>query len=265
MKICHLIGRARKRLAFFRAPILAVALAAWGAGSTLAHAGTFSVNPVRVTLSAKQPVAAITVRNGGTEPAVVQLESSAWTQDQGKDVLNPNADLLATPPIFTLPPGGSQIVRVGLRQARSSSSESTYRLVLREVPPANKPQGVHVTLMISMPVFVVPATPIKPELVWSAARVADGKVRVVATNHGTAHVQLGKLNLATGSGQVVGTRTVSEYVLPGNSKSWLVDAPSGLEASASVQILSTSDAGDLKSTVALESGLAANPDARSSR
>lgn len=260
MKICHLIGRALQRLAFFPALTLALIV-----GSTVAHAGVFSVNPVRVTLSAKQPVVAITVRNSGAEPAVVQLESSAWTQDQGKDVLNPNADLLATPPIFTLPPGGTQIVRVGLRNSRSSPSESTYRLVLREVPPANKPQGVHVTLMISLPVFVLPATPVKPELAWNAARTADGKVRVSATNNGTAHVQLGKLDLATGNGQVVATRTVSEYVLPGNTKSWLVDAPSGLEASATLQILSTSDAGDLKSTVALESGLAANQDARPSR
>ncbi len=74
-----------------------------------------------------------------------------------------------------------------------------------------------------------------------------------------------KLDLATGNGTVVGTRTLSEYVLPGNTKSWLVDATSGLEASATMQILSTSDAGDLKSTVALETGLAANQDARSSR
>jgi fimbrial chaperone protein len=265
MKICHLIGRARKRLALFRALPLALTLAAWGAGSTLAHAGTFIVNPVRVTLSAKQPVVAITVRNSGAEPAVVQLESSAWTQDQGKDVLSPNADLLATPPIFTLPPGGSQIVRVGLRSARSSSGESTYRLVLREVPPAVRPQGVQVMLMISLPVFVLPATPVKPELVWKAARTADGKVRVSATNNGNAHVQLGKLDLATGTGTVVGTRTLSEYVLPGNTKSWLVDAPSGLEASATMQILSTSDAGDQKSTVALETGLAAIQDARLSR
>jgi fimbrial chaperone protein len=230
-----------------------------------AQAGSFSVNPVRVTLSAKQPVAAITVRNSGTESSLVQLEASAWTQDQGKDVLTPNADLLATPPIFTVPAGSTQIIRVGLRNPRTPASEVTYRLVLREVPPAIRKEGVQVALMISMPVFVVPATPIKPELTWKASRTPDGKVRVSATNTGTEHIQLGKLELSAGAGQLIGSRGISEYVLPGNTKSWVVDATPALAASASVQILSSSDAGELKSTVALETGLVANQDARAPR
>jgi fimbrial chaperone protein len=116
-----------------------------------------------------------------------------------------------------------------------------------------------------MPVFVVPATPIKPELTWKATRQPDGKVRVSATNTGTAHVQLGKLELAAGAGQLLGSRGVSEYVLPGSTKSWVVDAAPTLTAAASVQISSSSDAGDLKSTVPLETGLVANQDARASR
>ncbi len=51
-----------------------------------------------------------------------------------KDVQVVSSDLLATPPIFTLQPGGSQIVRVGLRGARNVPGEVTYRLSLREVP-----------------------------------------------------------------------------------------------------------------------------------
>lgn len=248
----------------FRQALRGLAFSAAATG--LAHAGSFSVNPVRVTLSAKQPVAAITVRNSGGAPAIVQLEASAWSQDQGKDVLTPNSDLLATPPIFTVPVGGTQIIRVGLRAPRVSSSEITYRLVLREVPPAIKRDGVQVALKISMPIFVVPETPIKPELVWKATRTPEGKVRVSATNTGNAHIQLGKLNLTAGAGQLVGSRALSEYVLPGSTKSWDVEAllPT-LAASASLQILSTSDAGDQKASVALESGLAAHQDARASR
>src|SRR5690242_10334147 len=78
-----------------------------------ASAGSFSVNPVRVTLSANEPIAAITVRNESTEASVVQLETSSWTQHDGADALASTVEILATPPILTIPPGASRIVRVG--------------------------------------------------------------------------------------------------------------------------------------------------------
>jgi fimbrial chaperone protein len=227
-------------------------LALFFAGCGLAQASSFSVNPVRVTLSAKQPVAAITVRNSSAEPTVVQLETTAWSQEQGKDALMPSSDLLATPPIFTVPAGGTQIVRVGLRGARASSAEVTYRLILREVPPT-KPQlqGLRVTLNVSMPVFVLPATPVAPELKWRATRAADGKVNLSATNGGNAHVQLGKVEIAAG-GAAIGGRDIAEYVLPGNTRYWTVDASKIPAAGAKLHISATSDAGVFESDIPLE-------------
>ena len=75
------LGQALRGLAFSAAVLM---------GSNAAHASSFSVNPVRITLSAKQPVAAITVRNADSEQTVVQLEATAWTQVDGKDVQVPN-------------------------------------------------------------------------------------------------------------------------------------------------------------------------------
>src|SRR5438876_8352828 len=86
-------------------------LALFGAYSCNARAGSFTVNPVRVTLSATQSVAAITVRNVGTEATVVQLETSSWNQHGGLDSLASTTEVLATPPIITLPPGASRIIR----------------------------------------------------------------------------------------------------------------------------------------------------------
>jgi len=232
-------------------------LAVFFAGVGLAHASSFSVNPVRATLSAKQPVAAITVRNTNTEPTVVQLETFAWSQELGQDVLIPSSEVLATPPIFTVPPGGTQIVRIGLRGARGAKGELTYRLVLREVPPSNPIQGLRVALRISMPVFVLPAEAVAPELKWRATRTADGKVRVHATNSGTAHVQLGKLEVAA-AGSVIGSRNVAEYVLPGNTRSWTVDARAAPAAGAKLHISTMTDAGAFQSDVALEVETAAD-------
>ena len=217
-----------------------------------AHAGSFTVNPVRVTLSAKQPVAAITVRNAGNEPTVVQIEASAWSQEQGVDVLNSTNEILATPPIFTLPAGSTQIVRVGLRRAPDMQAELSYRLILREVPPANAPaNSLRVALRISMPVFAVPAAATAPDIRWRATRTHDGAIRVHATNNGNAHIQVGKLELASGD-QTLATRTAAEYVLPANTRTWIVNAKPVPAIGAMVRIVSQTDAGKVQSDVALE-------------
>src|SRR5947209_8169980 len=60
-------------------------------------AGSFMVTPVRATLTAKQPVAALTVRNESQEATVVQVEVVTWTQRDGNDVYAATRDILVTP------------------------------------------------------------------------------------------------------------------------------------------------------------------------
>ena len=104
-------------------------------GASVASAASLGVSPVRVTLSESQSMGAITVRNDGAEPVSMQMEMLNWSQAEGKDVLTPTRDLLANPPIFTVPAGGSQLVRVGLRRAPDGQRELTYRIGLQELPP----------------------------------------------------------------------------------------------------------------------------------
>jgi fimbrial chaperone protein len=236
------IGQVLRGLAVVAAPLSA------------AHAGSFSVNPVRVTLSATQAVAAVTVTNVGTEPTVVQLETSSWTQHDGVDVLAPTSEVLATPPILTIQPGASRIVRVGLRRPPDARQELTYRLFLREVPPPEPiSQGLRVALLVSMPIFVVPPRVPAPVLHWRALRTQDGKLRVQATNTGGSHIQLGQLEVALAAdGAKISTRNMSEYVLPDNSREWTVDAKSLPPAGALLSISDQADTGKVRSEVKLE-------------
>lgn len=245
----HLVGRALRGLAVFFA------------GIGCAHAGSFSVNPVRVTLSAKQPVAAITVRNESQQPAVIQIETHAWSQDQGQDVLVATGEVLASPPIFTVPAGKAQILRVGLRRPTTAPGEVTYRLVLREVPQATPAtMGMQVALKISMPVFVLPQTKVAPQLQWKTTRTADGKVRVHLTNTGTAHVQVSKIDLALAEGgAALATQTLANYVLPGNTRSWTLETTSPTAIGTKVRIKSTTDAGAFEQESAVEVETAAVP------
>jgi fimbrial chaperone protein len=236
------IGQVLRGLAVVIAPV------------SLAHAGSFAVNPVRVTLSPTQAIAAVTVQNVGTEPTVVQLETSSWTQRDGVDVLAPTSEILATPPILTIQPGASRVVRVGLRRSPDAHHELTYRLFLREVPPPEPiAQGLRVALLVSMPIFVVPAHTPTPEVHWQAQRTQDGKIRLRATNTGTSHIQLGQLGVSLAAGGALLTsRNMSEYVLPGNSREWTLDAKSVPPVGALLSVFDQADTGKVRSEVKLE-------------
>lgn len=189
-------------------------------------AGSFQVGPVSATLSADHRVAALTVRNTGSEAATIQLQAMAWSQTDGKDSFAPADDILATPPIFTVPAGGSQVIRVGSRRAPDAQNERAYRLFLREVPPAPKPgfKGLRMVLEISLPVFVQPSAASAPDLHWQATRVDAGHVRLTARNSGSAHTRLSHFVLLADNGKALPMSANTVYILPGSNHEWLVDA-----------------------------------------
>lgn len=236
-------------------------LAIFFAGTPLCRAGSFTVNPVRVTLSADHAVAALTVRNVGPEASVIQLETSRWTQQGGKDVLTPSREILATPPIFTLAPGASQIVRVGVLRAPPAEGELTYRLILREVPPPQPiAQGLRVALAISMPVFVLAAHPSFSNLQWQAVRLGAGSIRLQATNSGNAHVQIGAIELsATGSASPLVSKNVATYVLPGNTRSWELKSAADVPVGSVLKLRAITDGGDVQASIPLGSGDSQSP------
>src|SRR5262245_10806237 len=83
-----------------------------------AVAGTFSISPVRVELSAQQRTEALTVRNESADrEVVVQAQAFEWTQRDGQDSLTETRDVIVTPPVFTLAANAQQIVRVAVRKA----------------------------------------------------------------------------------------------------------------------------------------------------
>jgi fimbrial chaperone protein len=190
-----------------------------------ARAGSFAVNPVRLQLSAVQPTAVLHVTNNGKTSTVVQLSLFTWSQTNGKNVLTPTRKLLATPPIFTLPAGGKQIVRVGLLAKPAAHGETAYRLFMTQVPPRPRPgfRGLQVALRMSLPVFVAPRIgTATPKLVWRIQRLGNGKVKLTVINNGTAHAQMSDLTLAaSATGPALARPTTGNgYVLPGTSRSW---------------------------------------------
>jgi len=219
-------------------------------GASVAFASTIGVSPVRVTLSENQKMETITVRNDGTEPVIMQMELVSWSQEEGKDVYIATSEVLANPPIFTVPAGGSQLVRIGLRRAPNTQRELTYRIFMQELPP---PLGTRMLMRISMPVFFLPEDEAKPVLHWQASRTPQGALKISLTNNGNAHVQIINFKLSLpGSAQPWVTQQSAEYVLPSQSRDWML--PVNVEnpippMGTTIRLFAQTDAGNFETEV----------------
>jgi len=227
----------------------------------IANAGTIGVSPVRVTLSDSQKIGSLSVRNGGTEPITMQMEILSWSQREGKTVFAATRELLANPPVFTIPAGSSQLVRVGLRRAPDAQRELSYRVILEELPPppdsdssgSDSGSGARMTLRISLPVFVSPEIEAKPVLLWQAVRTSQGELKISLSNNGNAHIQIKNFKLSLiDSVQAWATLQTSDYVLAGQSRDWILPAnpenpapPPGV----SLKLFAQTDAGDIEAEV----------------
>ena len=239
---------ARRRVPWI---VLALSLAA-----TEAPAGSFQVNPIRVDMTKGATTAAITVRNDGEEPIVVQSSVVKWSQDNGQEVYAPTTEALVTPPIMTVPPGGEQIVRVGLRRGPDPQRELAYRLYLQEVPPPPKPgfTGLQVALRVGLPVFVAPGAPAIRRLEWSAQIGQDGAIRLAAQNTGNAHVQITDFELGLpGAGEPIAHESTLAYVLAGQRRQWTLPAPPDrVKSVTEFRLKAYTDAGEIDTAVKVE-------------
>jgi fimbrial chaperone protein len=218
-----------------------------------AHAGTFSISPLRVELSAGQATGVLTIRNRESAPVVVQAEVVLWEQADGEDRLTATRDVLVSPAVFTLPADGAQLVRVALRQPQAGPRELSYRLILTEIPqPASAAfTGLNVALRISLPVFVAPTSAPAPLLEWSAARNADGALTVTAHNTGNAHARVLTFSAAPVEGKSDALRQdVATYILPGQARSWTLDNNNNGTISSTewnrLRLKGTTEAGDFE-------------------
>jgi fimbrial chaperone protein len=194
-----------------------------------AHAGSFSISPIRLDLSATSRTAALTVRNDERE-ALVQAGVVLWEQVDGEDRLTPTRDLLVSPAVFTLPAKGSQLVRVALRAAPvDTTRELSYRLILQEVPQKANPEftGLQVALRLSVPIFVANEGTAGPALAWSATTSGDG-LTLTAKNSGDVHTRIHGFSVApaTGDAQPL-VQQVGTYLLPGQARSWSLGGGDG--------------------------------------
>ena len=80
-----------------------------------ASAGSLKVNPVHINLPAAHQSVSLKMTNGGSAAVSVRVVTYGWTQADGRDIYTPTNNVIVSPPIFTIPAGRTQLVRIGLR------------------------------------------------------------------------------------------------------------------------------------------------------
>lgn len=126
-----------------------------------AEAGAFSISPVRIHMTPRERVVAVSISNEGETEVALQADLYAWSQSEdGTDALQPTEDLILAPPIIRLAPKARQVVRLALLKPADLERQLTYRLIVREVPELTQPKDqtlqVPITLALSLPVFITP-------------------------------------------------------------------------------------------------------------
>lgn len=236
--------------------IVAAALMAVLAFVGLSPAASLRVAPVVLDLRAPTAASTIRIWNDARRPIKVQIRVFRWFQRNGEDAYEVTNDVVASPPITTLRPGGENLVRIVRSSKRPVQAEESYRLVVDELPdPSRRQQSGTVVMVVrhSIPVFFVNPDVAGAEPHWTVERRRGG-FAVTVQNKGSMRLKVSNLTLS-GRGTPVARRDgLVGYVLGNSTASWFVPSTGRGRLSGSVKISADSEAGRFDATAPLKGG-----------
>jgi fimbrial chaperone protein len=193
------------------------------------QAASLQVAPVSVEVTAPGATATVNLRNQGDRPLNGQVRVFRWRQVDGVDKLEPTQDVVASPPMVTLRPNMSYVVRIVRTKKAPVTAEESYRLLIDELPEAaaKRRSAVNIVLRYSIPVFFTPKGTVAGKLKWELQR-RNSKLFLLARNDGDRRVRLSALkitdkkgktiSLGSGLAGYVASRSVIALPLPENVK-----------------------------------------------
>jgi len=187
-----------------------------------ASAASLEFLPTHFEMAPSQSAISLEVLNRGGGTTAAQVRPFVWTQHGDNDELTPTDDVVVSPPIFTVPEGESQVIRVLLRIRSKGGSERYYRLLIDQVPPPAQNHQVVFAIRASIPIFVDSADGGRAELRWRAERTANGQIVFAATNTGRRYAAIESLQVALPDGKRGEAQPMGQnsYVLPGAERRW---------------------------------------------
>ncbi len=190
-----------------------------------AHAGEFSVSPIRAELKPGALSETITVTNHAQQRLRVSIKLMAWSQDeQGKDIYTESADLVYFPRQMDIEADAKKVVRVGLKSPLGEV-ERTYRLFIEEIRDqfaSSDQPAVNFNFRFGVPIFVPPSTPRTAFEVMDLV-LQQGKLVIPVSNTGNQHVRPAKVTVGNGDGY--SQDLTGWYSLANTRREYRVDIP----------------------------------------
>lgn len=225
--------------------LLAALLALVAAAPPAQAASPLMIWPVDPVITGPQRAVALWLENRGGDTVSMQVRVFRWSQVEGEDRFEPQAQVVASPPISQIPPGQRQMVRLIATASTPAQQEQAFRVLVDELPAPAPSAGaaapdpaaaVQLQIRYAIPLFVygpktLPArladarslvdgtTVVQPELSWTVQR-DGGRDRILLMNRGAAHARL----TSAGWGGDGARQDTLSYVLP-HSEKWLDIAP----------------------------------------
>ena len=197
-----------------------------------ADASSFTVNPIKVSLSSKSQSALLTLQSQTTEEIRFKILVQEWKQSPlGEMQLKDTKDIVVYPGLLTLTSNEERKLRIGSTVA-AGAVERSYRVFVEELPPLRAPQTtkkseVKVLTKMGVPIFVSPDKPLAAGTVEGMA-LAKGKLAFTVKNTGNVYflVQSVRVKALNGAGASAFEKNVEGwYVLAGGTRVWEVEIP----------------------------------------
>jgi fimbrial chaperone protein len=134
---------------------IAVAVALVTGPATSLQASSLRVAPISMALDAQQETGTLRVWNDGRSPIQVQVRVFRWTVVDGRDVLEATRDVVASPPMTKLVPGGENLIRVVRVSNRPIAKTEGYRLLIDELPQPGQQRAGTVQVLVRHAIPVV--------------------------------------------------------------------------------------------------------------
>lgn len=217
-------------------------LAVWAllasTGGMANAASSVLIWPINPVIEAEDNAAALWLENRGQESVRLQVRVLEWTQQGFDDQLEPQQQVVGSPPMATVEPGQRQLVRLIRRQPAPAGQEKAFRIIVDELLPERSARdndlGVQFQMRYSVPLFVYgsgAALPGKnqdrgergaaagPDLRFRIVK-ESGQSYLYVTNRGAVHARMSGASLMHGSAKLDVAQGLLGYVLPASEMRW---------------------------------------------
>lgn len=195
-----------------------------------ARAATFGAKPNVMRIDVKDRIAQLEFSSLDARTNVFDVTVDRWSQNAGQDVLAPVNDPIVVPPIFSIAPYETVLVRLAFRTPPTPGpQEASYRVLIKEVLSKTSTTSPRI---VSVPLFI-PATTPTGAATYALKRASGNNAELIVNNSASnTHVYLGKLTIESDS-KTIYTGRAAAYVLAGQMLTIplkLTSAVSGKEA-----------------------------------